>query len=58
MNGCLMDTFLVVAENSKLKFISFECNAMGIVEKINKKLAVTEITLKPKIVIESTQHEE
>lgn len=44
MNSCLMDTFLVFAENSKLKFISFECNAMGIVEKINKKLAVTEIT--------------
>ncbi len=47
MNGCLMDTFLAITENTKLKFISFECNAVSILEKINKKLAVTEITLKP-----------
>ena len=54
MNGCLMAIFLVIAE--KLKFINSECNAGGIVEKINKKLAATEITLKPKIVIESTEY--
>ena len=56
MNGCLTATFLAIAENSKLKFINSECNAGGIVEKINKKLAATEITLKPKIVIESTEY--
>lgn len=58
VNSCLMATFLAIAENSKFIFISFECNAVGIVEKTNNKLAVTEITLKPKIVIESTEHEE
>ena len=58
VNSCLMATFLSIAENSQFKFISFECNAVGIVEKINKKLAVTEITLKPKVIIQSTEHEE
>ena len=57
MSGCLMDTFLVVAENSKFEFISFECNAVGIVSEIDGQLAVTEITLKPKVVIQSTEHE-
>lgn len=58
VNSCLMATFLAVAENSRFEFISFECNAVGIVGKIDGKLSVTEITLKPKVVIPSLQHEE
>lgn len=57
MSGCLMDTFLVVAENSELEFISFECNAVGIVSEIDGQLAVTEVTLKPKVAIKSSEHE-
>jgi peroxiredoxin-like protein len=58
VNSCLMATFLAVAENSKFDFISFECNAVGIVETVDKKLMVTRITLKPKVVIQSIEHEE
>jgi peroxiredoxin-like protein len=58
VNACLMATFLAIAENSRFEFISFECNAVGIVGKIDGKLAVTEITLKPKVVIPTSQHEE
>ena len=58
MSGCLMDTFLVVAENSKFEFISYECNAVGFVTEIDAKLSVTEIILKPKVVLQSTDHEE
>ena len=58
MNGCLIATFLAILENSNSKFINSECNAVGIVKKINKKLAATEITPKLKTVIESTEHEE
>ena len=57
MSGCLMDTFLLVAENSKFEFISFECNAVGIVSEMDGQLAVTEIILKPKIVIQSADQE-
>ena len=58
VSGCLMDTFLVVAENSQFEFISYDCNAVGTVETINEKLAVTEITVKPKIAIKSADDEE
>lgn len=58
VNSCLMSTFLVVAENSKLDFISFESNAVAKIEKVEGKFAVTEIVLKPKLVIPSTQHED
>lgn len=58
VNSCYMATFLVVAENSQFEFISFDCNSVGIVETINETLAVTQITLKPKVVIKSAEHEE
>lgn len=46
-NGCLMTTFLAIAENSKLDFISFESNAVGKLEMIDGKFMISEITLKP-----------
>lgn len=57
VNACLMATFLAIAENSKFEFISFESNAVGIVGNVDGKLVVTEITLKPKVVIPASQHE-
>ena len=56
VNSCLMTTFLAIAENSKIEFISFESNAVGIVDKVDGKYAVTEIILKPKLVIPPSQH--
>jgi organic hydroperoxide reductase OsmC/OhrA len=57
VNSCLMSTFLLVADNSKFEFISFESNAIGKIEKIDGKFAVTEIVLKPTLIIPSTQNE-
>jgi organic hydroperoxide reductase OsmC/OhrA len=34
VSSCLMSTFLLIAEKSKLEFISFETNAIGTIEKI------------------------
>ena len=58
VNSCLMTTFLAIAENSKIEFISFESNAVGIVDKVDGKYAVTEIILKPKLVIPPSQHQD
>lgn len=58
VNACLMATFLAIAENSKFEFISFESNAIGVVEYVEGKLVVTGITLKPKVIIPKTEHEE
>jgi organic hydroperoxide reductase OsmC/OhrA len=57
VNSCLMSTFLLVADNSKFEFISFENNAVGKIEKVDGKFSVTEITLKPTLVIPPTQNE-
>jgi organic hydroperoxide reductase OsmC/OhrA len=57
VNSCLMSTFLLVADNSKFQFISFESNVVGKIEKVDGKFAVTEIVLKPRLIIPSTQNE-
>lgn len=58
VNSCLMSTFLLIAENSKLEFIAFESNAVGKMEEVDGKFSMTEIVLKPKLIIPSTQHED
>jgi organic hydroperoxide reductase OsmC/OhrA len=55
INGCLMTTFLAIAENSKLEFISYESNAACNIAIIEGKHTLTEIILKPKITIHHTQ---
>jgi organic hydroperoxide reductase OsmC/OhrA len=57
VNACLMATFLAIAENSKFEFISYECNAVGILGKVEGILMITEITLKPKVHIHTMEHE-
>ena len=58
INACLMATFLAITDNSKLEFISYESNAVAKVEKVDGKFAVTEITIKPILVIPSNGSEE
>jgi organic hydroperoxide reductase OsmC/OhrA len=48
-----MTTFLAIAENSKLDFISFRASATGRLEKLERGFAMTEITLHPKLVIKN-----
>ncbi|TXD48632.1 OsmC family protein [Polaribacter sp. IC073] len=51
VSGCLMTTFLAIAENSTLSFESFSCKAKGKMEKVDYKLMITEILLEPTVVI-------
>lgn len=51
VSGCLMTTFLAIAENSTLEFASFNCKAKGKLEMIEGKLMMSEILLKPTVVI-------
>lgn len=51
VSSCLMTTFLAIAENSKLEFQTFECEAIGIMEKVERRFLMTEIILKPKVTI-------
>lgn len=53
-----MTTFLAIAENSTLEFVSFSCKAVGTMESIDGKLMMSEILLKPMVVIHHDAHKE
>lgn len=52
VNICLMTTFLAIAENSKVNFVSYKCSGVGKLEKVDGKFMMSEITLKPEIVVQ------
>jgi peroxiredoxin-like protein len=58
VSGCLMTTFLAIAENSTLEFAHFSCEAKGKLEQIEGKLVMSEILLKPTVVIHNEQYKD
>jgi len=50
-SSCLMTTFLAIAENSKLAYRTFTCEANGVVDKVEGKFQVTEIVLQPTVTV-------
>ena len=51
VSSCLMTTFLAIAENSKLEFVSFKCESKGVLEKVDGKFVISEVLLYPEVVI-------
>jgi peroxiredoxin-like protein len=51
VSSCLMTTFLAIAENSKLEFISFHCGSKGKLEQVEGKFMMTEVVLDPVVVV-------
>jgi len=51
VSSCLMTTFLSIAENSKLNFSSFSCQAKGKLEQMDGKLMMSEVILEPTVTI-------
>ena len=59
VNTCFMTTFLAIAENSKLDFVSFKTAADGKLEKLEGQgFQMTEVTLRPKLVISNSRDAE
>tara|TARA_B100001063_G_C16779034_1_gene569005 strand:- start:2859 stop:3314 length:456 start_codon:yes stop_codon:yes gene_type:complete len=56
--SCYMTTFLAIAEYSKLEYEDFSCTADGILEKVDGKFLMTEITLKAKVKISDDSKKE
>lgn len=56
VSGCLMTTFLTISENSTLEFERFSCQAIGKLEMVDGKLMMSEILLKPTVVINSVDY--
>ena len=56
VTACFMTTFLAIAENSKLETVSLCAGARGKLEKVEGAgFQITEIVLKPKLVIQFTR---
>jgi organic hydroperoxide reductase OsmC/OhrA len=52
VNTCFMTTFLAIAENSKLEFVSFSAEAKEMLEKLDGQgFIMTEVVLRPKLII-------
>lgn len=52
VNSCFMTTFLAIAENSKLEFVSFSADAKGKLEKLaGQGFIMTEVVLRPKLLV-------
>jgi peroxiredoxin-like protein len=58
VNSCLMTTFLSIAENSKLDFISFDSKASGKLEQIDGKYMMSEVTLMPVVTLADEHNKE
>ncbi|MFI5305004.1 MAG: OsmC family protein [Nitrospiria bacterium] len=54
-NSCLMTTFLSLADRNGLSFVSYECEAEGVLELVEGKFQMTSIVLKPKIELKDGQ---
>ena len=52
VNSCFMTTFLAIAENSKLEFVSFSADAKGKLERLEGQgFIMTEVVLCPKLLV-------
>ena len=53
VNTCIMTTFLHFADKQGLKFLGYESDAEGILEKVEDKFMFSKIIVKPKILVNS-----
>ena len=58
VSSCLMTTFLSIAENSKLDFVSFNCSSKGKLEQVDGKFLMTEVLLYPIVEIRDEKDRE
>ncbi len=58
VSSCFMTTFLAIAENSKLEFVSLQCSAKGKLEQIEGKYLMTEMIIEPVLTIAREQDKE
>lgn len=56
--SCFMTTFLAIAEYSKLEFEAFDCDAEGIMEKEEKRYAMTGVALNATLKIKDEDQKE
>ena len=58
INSCLMTTFLAIAENSRLVYNNFESKAIGKLELVDGKYLMSEVVLKPVVILSNEEDRE
>jgi len=53
LNGCLMLTFVALAQSKGLQFLAYESAAEGLLENVDGKYRITEVSVQPNLVLKS-----
>jgi organic hydroperoxide reductase OsmC/OhrA len=53
LNGCLMLTFIALAQGKNVQFVAYESAAEGLLENVNGKFQITEVSVAPSVVLKS-----
>jgi organic hydroperoxide reductase OsmC/OhrA len=53
LNGCLMLTFISLAQSRGVEFVSYESAAEGLLENLDGKFLITEVSVAPTVVLKS-----
>jgi len=53
LNGCLMLTFVAMAQAKGLQFVAYESAAEGLLENVDGKYRITEVSVAPSLVLNS-----
>jgi organic hydroperoxide reductase OsmC/OhrA len=53
LNACLMLTFLAFADRKDLGLVTYETSAEGLLEHVEGRYRITEVTVRPSVVVKS-----
>lgn len=53
LNACLMLTFLALTHSQGVGIVAYESNAEGLLENVEGKYRLTEVTVEPRVALES-----
>jgi len=53
LNACLMLTFAWLAQNKGVRFVAYDSAAEGLLENVDGKYRITEVSVQPSVVLQS-----
>lgn len=53
LNACLMLTFVSLAQNKGIQFVAYESAAEGLLENVDGKYRITEVSVQPSVILKS-----
>lgn len=53
LNGCLMLTFITLAQGKGVQFVAYESAAEGLLENVGGRFLITEVSVRPTVVLKS-----